>query len=1117
MNFWFLTHSQKNQNQEHFCLVGAAATTTTLMMSIFFFLRYPSCCNGFRTAVGTTKNNRRNHNCRSMTRIKTARGATKMIQPSLFLQKSPRNTLTDRTASSRYSPPLLRHNICGPLSMALYSTVDDQTQDMESAVNGDGNGNATSLLLYQQFKDLSLEIRKHDELYYGSLDATTRVDGNDDGDKRSGTTILISDDEFDALVRREEELEENHPDLLRTWQLESGLGKAATRSGRVGASNNNEISSLLGSTNSNNNNVARLKRTHLTPMLSLDNVHSEEQLLGWLKRVVKAATSDEIEAEEPPSMVTIVTEPKLDGASLSLRYEASHLSDTTTTSTSLYLKWASTRGDGIIGQDVTAAAKQITGIPNLIHLPLSSLEDSYSSLRGSDRIAIEVRGEVVMPRSEFLLIQAAAQQQIMEREEEKERANETTSGSESGNITDTITESMESKDSVNATTSPSIVSFSNPRNAASGIMLRKESEDPEEQSESKKLRSLLRFYAYDLSGLERLGGAISSELDGLKIRNQLSEWDFSLALPVAITNIEWKDLYDEETNDTIDSKSDNNELPSESKPLWDDWFQETIAQDQVRPIMEYFSALEKHRERLQEEEASSATKKSSKDSSSTNNYEWGDFDVDGCVHKVTQASMRSTMGYTVKSPKWATAHKFPAQSSVARLLDVIVQVGRTGALTPVAVLEPTEVGGVTVQRATLHNFGHMLEVLGSDGGDDENENESKNVTARIPKYEPVLVQRAGDVIPQVVRRIHKSHSNHEDDSSIQWISLDPPEKCPFCASPVSYESSSSSSTSVGQVVRCTGPPLLCPPRAVTSLKHAFSRDALDLTGLSEAKIQQLMDAGLLKYPTDVFQMGDAQWETLEAIPGWGERSCQNLKESSDRVASKGITLGRFVFSLGIRHLGKHTSELVASCYGSAGAFFEALDSASQHHLSTTELQDASNDETTHSIDGEGTEESISTLHPPNHPFPILENKVGIGPVMVDSLLEFSKSKELTDAAKDLAGSLNILEQDIVMEDEEVDSSETSNSEQPWKGFRVVFTGSLGGVEGLTRSRAQEIAKQLGAKATPGSVSKSTDMVVFGDKGGKKLTQAKELGVSTMEAETFVTLAIQHGFLDTEDR
>ena len=1017
---------------------------------------------------------------------------------------------------------MLRHNICGPMPMALYSTVNDQTKDTESAVDGDGN--ASSLLLYQQFKDLSLEIRKHDELYYGgtdeSLNATT---DENDGDTSSGTTVLISDDEFDALVRREEELEENHPDLLRTLQLESGLGKATTRSGRVGRRvGADETSSLASSkTKSSNSKVARLKRTHLTPMLSLDNVHSEEQLLGWLKRVIKTATSEEMEAEESPSMVTIVTEPKLDGVSLSLRYEALHSSDTTTVATTattiLDLKWASTRGDGVIGQDVTAAAKQITGIPNRIDLSLSSLENSYSSLRGSnDGIVVEVRGEVVMPRSEFLLIQAAAQQQIMEREEEIERANEIISDSESGNVTDTIAESMESIEVGNATSSQSIVSFSNPRNAASGIMLRKESDDPEEQSESKKLRSLLRFYAYDLSGLERIGGASSSELDGIEIRDQLSEWDFSLALPVAITNIEWKNLHDEDTNVTIHSKSDNKELPSEYKPLWDDWFQENIAQDQVRPIMEYFSALEEHRERLQKEEASSTTKKSSK--FSTNNYDWGDFDVDGCVHKVTQASMRSTMGYTVKSPKWATAHKFPAQSSVARLLDVIVQVGRTGALTPVAVLEPTEVGGVTVQRATLHNFGHMQEILGSGGSDGGDE----NVTARIPKYEPVLVQRAGDVIPQVVRRIHQSHSSHKDNYSTPWISLDPPGKCPFCASPVSYESSSSSSTSVGQVVRCTGPPLLCPPRAVTSLKHAFSRDALDMTGLSEKKIQQLMDVGLLKYPSDVFQMGDAQWETLEAIPGWGERSCQNLKESSDRVASKGISLGRFVFSLGIRHLGKHTSELVASCYGSAGAFFEALDSASQQHQSTTELQDASSEETTDNIDKEGTEESLSTLHPPNHPFQILENKVGIGPVMVDSLLEFSKSKELIDAAKDLAESLNILEQDVVMEDEKEDmegSSETpnSNSDMPWKGFRVVFTGSLGGMEGLTRSRAQEIAKQLGAKATPASVSKSTDLVVFGDKGGKKLTRAKELGVSTMEAETFVTLAIQHGFLDAEDR
>ena len=227
------------------------------------------------------------------------------------------------------------------------------------------------------------------------------------------------------------------------------------------------------------------------------------------------------------------------------------------------------------------------------------------------------------------------------------------------------------------------------------------------------------------------------------------------------------------------------------------------------------------------------------------------------------------------------------------------------------------------------------------------------------------------------------------------------------------------------------------------------------------------------------------------------------------MASRGMSLGRFIYSLGIRHLGKHTSELVASCYGSVGAFLEALESASQHEL-VKQNDDTPND----------SKEDENSNKLPNHPFPELENKLGIGPVAIDSMFAFSKSGELVDAAKTLAKSLNILEQDIVLEEgEEAPSSgvTTSGSDQPWKGFRVVFTGSLGIVDGLTRSKAQEIAKQLGAKATPGSVSKSTDIVVFGDKGGKKLTQARDLGITTIEAEEFVKLAEANGLLDVDDR
>ena len=1031
------------------------------------------------------------------------------------------------------------------LTQSLYSnptntiprTLLYSTSSVSTSTSSDNSISIDDTTLYRQFKDLSREIRQHDELYYsGNTDDNVISSMTTTTTNNNSVLVPISDDEFDALVRREEELEQKYPEFLHAWRIESGLDQTATRSGRIGSSlvssssSSSSSSSQSKSTKSkstktkstqNKNNV-RLKRKHLSPMLSLDNVHDDEQFHGWLRKVVKATNNKVVEQNPYTSdntntntsiSISIITEPKLDGVSLSLHYETkeefSSIIDDDNDEVSLDLQWASTRGDGKIGQDVTATAKQISGIPLRIQLPLSSLSSSQLHNNNVNKtFAIEVRGEVVLPRSEFLRLQS-------EREEE--------------NITTTDNNDNTNKTVNSTSSSTTITSFSNSRNAASGILLRKDPKNPEEeQIQSNELRSLLQFYAYDISGLlqPRDNNRINThrdeddstssiddnlytdntksttatattvdkimieeeegvtEIDGTRIRQQLSAWGFPVALPVTINEIQWN----HNNRDIMDNKIDEIE--------WEESLREESIQDQIQPMLDYYSALKLHRERLQDEDLATATatatklnkdgtKRQSRSSSSPKSeYDWGDFDVDGCVHKVSEATIKAAMGYSMKSPKWAVAHKFPAQSAVSRLLDIVVQVGRTGALTPVAILEPVEVNGVTIQRATLHNFGHLKEILGGDNDDD-----------KIPKYEPVLIRRAGDVIPQVIKRIQGSTTSANDagpadvDVGVdkdKWISLEPPKSCPACGSPVTYDTSSSSASSIGQVTRCNGPPLLCPPRAVTSLKHAFSRDALDITGLSESRIQQLMDADFLRYPNDIFQMEDSKWGDIAALPGWGEKSGKNLRGSSEKVATNGITLSRFIFSLGIRHVGKHTSELVASSYGTVEAFLVALDTAAQENTESSEQY---------------------------RPFPQLQNKLGIGPVMVESLLAFSKTAELS-AAKDLAESLNVLEEDVVVDEDssETDSlstESTNKSNQPWKGFRVVFTGSL---DGMTRSEAQRIAKQLGAKSTPGSVSKSTDLVVYGEKGGKKLEQAQELGVTTMYAQDFILLAKEKGFV-----
>lgn len=829
------------------------------------------------------------------------------------------------------------------LQHRLFSSpkISTNSDTSPSEPNHDGENHDTNI--YQELQWLSREIRRHDELYYSQEEEPE-----------------LSDDEFDALVQREETLASTYPELLQKWQKESGLGEQATRQGRVGA---------LQSTGDSNSDAAvsnttlvvepRLKRKHLAPMLSLDNVHNDEQLWAWLKRIPKVLDDN---LDGAPTKVTIFTEPKLDGVSLSLRYQKRNAPSGGNIH-EYELVWASTRGDGQQGQDVTAAVHAMNQtIPSQI----------FTSTALPD--VVEIRGEVVLPNSDFASL---------------------------------------------ADIAPN-VTFSNARNAASGILLRKETEKEDELLEATQLRSKLLFYAYDMVAKDQL------LLDGDEVQQMLKDAGFSIPAPVSKTELELR------YNDTMA-----------------DWSASII-----EPMLTYYQALQ-----VQRDGGITSGKNSNE---SKTRFKWGDFEMDGCVHKISQVEMRQLLGRSMKSPKWAVAHKFPPQAVVTKLLNVTIQVGRTGALTPVAVLEPVDIGGVTIQRATLHNFGHLQQVFGG------------TATAIGTS---VLVRRAGDVIPQVVQRIGGPIEGNEGEDQ---ISLEAPKECPACSSHVIIDEITSTSDA-GQIIRCGGPPLLCPPRAITSLAHAFSRDAMDVTGLSEARIEQLRDADLLKLPSDLFQLTEESWAKIQELPGWGPKSSQNLRTNAERVATSGISLSRFIYSLGIRHMGKGTSELVASCYVTKDIFLQALDEAS---VWVEQAKD----------EGEEIAE---------RPFSALQFQLGVGPVLIQSLMQFSKSKELMDAAKELGRVVNILDEEgIGLVDSNVASEKENDTQLPWKGLRVVFTGSI---PGYSRSEAQKVAKRLGARATPGSVSKSTDLVVFGEKGGKKLDQARSLGIRTMTAEEFATL------------
>ncbi len=379
-----------------------------------------------------------------------------------------------------------------------------------------------------------------------------------------------------------------------------------------------------------------------------------------------------------------------------------------------------------------------------------------------------------------------------------------------------------------------------------------------------------------------------------------------------------------------------------------------------------------------------------------------DYDIDGVVYKVDRLDYQETLGFVSRAPRWAIAHKFPAQEELTVVRDVEFQVGRTGAVTPVARLEPVFVGGVTVSNATLHNM-----------------DELRRKDVRVG--DTVIVRRAGDVIPEVVKVIPERRPKRTKI-------VKAPKKCPVCGSAVAREEDEA-------VARCTGG-LFCAAQRAESLKHFVSRRALDVDGLGSKLIEQLVGIDRIKTPADIFSL---EKEELVGMDRMGEKSAENLLASIEQ--SKGTTLSRFLYALGIREVGEATAGSLAAYYGTLGGIMAA--------------------------DGEG-----------------LKEVPDVGPVVASRIQAFFAEKH----------NQKVIERLI---DSGVNWSETEPIRQaadgPLSGKIFVLTGTLAN---MTRDDAKEKIQALGGKVT-GSVSKKTDFVVFGDNAGSKLTKAQNLGIDTI--------------------
>ncbi|MEK8031179.1 NAD-dependent DNA ligase LigA [Ideonella sp. DXS29W] len=386
------------------------------------------------------------------------------------------------------------------------------------------------------------------------------------------------------------------------------------------------------------------------------------------------------------------------------------------------------------------------------------------------------------------------------------------------------------------------------------------------------------------------------------------------------------------------------------------------------------------------------------------------FDIDGVVYKVNSRELQQKLGFVSREPRWAVAHKYPAQEQMTRVLDIDIQVGRTGKLTPVAKLEPVFVGGTTVSNATLHN-----------------EDETRRKDVRIGDM--VIVRRAGDVIPEVVGIVVDKRPADVGEPFDLYKRLGG--QCPICHSPIEREEGEAD-------WRCTGG-ITCPAQRKQALLHFASRRAMDIEGLGDKLVDQLVDGGIVKTVPDLYRLGLANLTALERM---GEKSAQNLLAGIEK--SKSTTLGRFLFSLGIRQVGETTAKDLARHFGNIDRLMDAR---------VEELLEVND----------------------------------VGPIVAESIRHFFEQPHHREIVEQLRAC------GVHWPDQE---GTASDAPRPLLGKTLVLTGTF---PTLSRDEAKDLIEAAGGKVS-GSVSKKTTYVIAGAEAGSKLDKARELGVEVLDED-----------------
>ncbi len=672
----------------------------------------------------------------------------------------------------------------------------------------------------------------------------------------------IADAEYDALVRRNNELEEAFPHLVRDDSPNKLVGAAVA-------------SSPLS------------KVAHEQRMMSLDNGFSDEDIAEWLARVRRFLNLPE---GEP---VAVTAEDKIDGLSCSLRYEKGEL------------VLAATRGDGQIGEDVTANVRMIADIPQV--------------LAGETPDVFEIRGEVYMAKSDF-----------------------------DGLNTRLMDEGKADAATKNVPFDPEkIRQFANPRNAAAGSLRQKDAQITAKRP--------LKFWAH--------GWGVASAVPGetaFDVMTAIASWGLPLS-----------------------------------------------------PLVKRFETLEQMLAHYRHIEAERADLP---------------YDIDGVVYKVDRLDWQQRLGFVAKAPRWALAHKFPAEQAQTTLESIDIQVGRTGKLTPVGRLKPVTVGGVVVSNVTLHNRDE-IERLGVRPGD------------------RVLVQRAGDVIPQVAENLTRDEEREPYNF---------PDHCPECNSEAVAEE--------GEVdVRCTGG-LICPAQRFQRLAHFASRAALDIDGLGEKSIAEFIEAGFLESPADIFRL-HKHHDAILARDGWQEKSVDNLLTAVEKKRS--ADAARILFGLGIRHIGAVSARDLLKKVTRLEAVRSLAEAIEAERSGIEKLPDEEDKKYRQRIDAAVSE--VIALD-------------GVGAAVGHSLADFFHEPHNREAWESLLS--EVTPPDYIVE----------TRDSAVAGKTVVFTGKL---ETMSRDEAKAQAEALGAKAS-GSVSAKTDLLVAGPGAGSKMKKAAELGIEVID-------------------